>query len=60
MAVTLKDHEFDALVADLFNIYKIKTGRNISPVSSITHGLLELLLALNRRVLELESVIYGR
>jgi len=61
-----KDTGFDNLVKQLETVYETKVGMKPgdwaykAPETSITKSLLMLCLQLNDRVLELESIVYGR
>jgi len=61
-----KDEGFNSLVKQLEKVYEAKAGMKPgdwayrAPETSITKSLLMLCLQLNDRVLELESVVYGR
>lgn len=56
----MSNKEFDAMVGRLRELYKSKTGRDMNPAISGTQALLDLSINLNERVLELESIVYGR
>lgn len=62
----LRDEQFDGLVEQLTILYERRAGMKPgdwayrAPETSITKSLLVLCLNLNERVLELESIVYGR
>ena len=64
--MNLRDEQFDSLVEQLTKLYETTRGMKPgdwayrAPETSITKSLLVLCLNLNERVLELESIIYGR